>query len=285
MDLDDLLEDLLDDLGLDDLGEDLRAGLRGRRRDVRRRVDERATQARRAVREGRRLPGLRARLRTAALYGSIAWGTVVTGGAVALSTVGVGFNGWDVAAIGLGTTVLPAVGVGTWAWRTRARDTAQRHQGQARRAAREERTVLPADVAGDWNRLRQAQALVEDLAGDGLVDPAAVAELGSTAEQLRVLLVADRRASQLGGSPSAPLRTQVADLADLLVALAVEAVDSRTEEVGPAATPVTLREATDRLASLRAARAEVEATDAAVRDPRLPGRGEQDDGRQQPRPG
>ena len=72
-----------------------------------------------------------------------------------------------------------------------------------------------------------------------------------------MLLAADRRAVELGGTPSAALRTQVGELADLLVALAVEAVEHRTEEVGQASAPATLRDATDRLSSLRAARREV----------------------------
>ena len=63
---------------------------------------------------------------------------------------------------------------------------------------------------------------------------------------------------------------------DLLVALAVEAVEHRTQEVGSASAPATLRDATDRLSSLRAARREVEQSDAAWRGevpgPMTPGR-------------
>lgn len=242
MDLEDLLEDLVED------------SYAQARRSVERSVA--------AARRRSRMPGARARLRTAALWSSVAWGGGLGAVAVGLSTIGAGFNGWDVAAIATGLAALPAVPAGVWAVRTRTRDRAQRIHAAASRTAREELAQMPPDVAGDWKRLRRAQALVDDLAGEGLVDAAAVAELSSTAQQLHVLLVADERAAQLGGSPSAALRTRVADLADLLVALAVEAVEHRTAEVGAATAPATLREATDRLRSLRMAREEVEGVDA-----------------------
>lgn len=80
-------------------------------------------------------------------------------------------------------------------------------------------------------------------------------------EQLRVLLVADRRAAGLGAAPSRPLRAQVGETADLLVALAVEAVHLRTDEVGRSAGQATLLDARDRLVVLRAARGEVAAAE------------------------
>lgn len=252
MDLDDVLEDLVEDLG----------------RRTRSQVDE----ARQRVRRAARVPGVRARVRRFAWWGSLSWASVFGGTALATELAVDGGAG-TAAAVFLGMVALPAVPLAAWARRTRRRDEVQLHQGRAARTAREELAALPADVAGDWKRLRRAQALVDDLATDGLVEPAALQELATTADQLQVLLAADRRAAELGGTPSAALRTQVGELADLLVALAVEAVEHRTEEVGQATAPATLRDATDRLSSLRAARREVEQSDAAWRGVAPPGAG------------
>lgn len=244
VDLDDVLEDLVEDLG--------------------RRTRSQVAQAGERLRRATRVPGARARLRRFAWWGSLSWASVFGGTALATELAVDGGAG-TAAAVFLGMVALPAVPIAAWARRTRRRDEIQRHQGQATRTAREELAALPVDVAGDWKRLRRAQALVGDLATDGLVDPAALQELAATADQLQVLLAADRRATELGGTPSAALREQVGELADLLVALAVEAVEHRTEEVGEATAPATLRDATDRLSSLRAARREVEQSDAAWR--------------------
>ena len=244
MDLDDLLEDLWEDV----IG------------DARRR----ASRANAELRRKARLPAFRRRLREFALWGSAAWVTVFGGGAVATELAIDGGVGTALAVV-LGGIALPAVGTGVWAWRTRDRDRAVRREAEASRRSRQEQDDLPADVVADWRRLRRAQVLVEDLAEQGLVDGAAIGEQTRMVAELQQLLVADRRASDLGAEPSSRLRQQVADVADLLVALAAEAVDNRTEEVGAGAAPATLRDARDRLVSLRAARAELNAIDDDAR--------------------
>lgn len=240
MDLDDLLEDLWEDV-FD---------------DARRRASTAGEQLRRRA----RLPAFRRRMREAALWGSGAWFTMFGGMGVASELAIDG--GWGTAlAILLGGLALPAVPTGVWAFRTRSRDRAAARDAAARRRAKQERDELPADVVGDWKRLRRAQVLVEDLAEQGFVDVTALGEQMAVVDELRELLVADRRATDLGAPPSAELRRQVADVADLLVALAVEAVEHRTSQVGSSTAPATLRDARERLVSLRMARAEVDAMD------------------------
>jgi hypothetical protein len=240
VDLDDLLEDLWEDVVGD--------------------ARKKASRANAELRRKARLPSLRRRLRGVALWGSTAWVTIFGAGAVATELAIDGGVGTALAVV-LGGIALPAVGTGVWAWRTRDRDLAVRREAEAARRARQEQDDLPADVVGEWKRLRRAQVLVEDLAEQGLVDIGAIDEQTAMVDQLRQLLVADKRAAELGAEPSARLRRQVGDLADLLVALAQEAVDSRSEEVGRSSTPATIRDARDRLTSLRAARAEVDRVD------------------------
>lgn len=243
MDLDDLLEDLWEDV-FD---------------DARRRAGTATEQLRRRA----RVPAFRRRMREAAMWGSGAWFTMFAGMGVA-SEVAID-GGWGTAlAIVLGGLALPAVPTGVWAWRTRSRDEAAAREADARRRVRQERDELPADVVADWKRLRRAQVLVEDLARQGYVDVQSLGEQMALVGELRTLLVADRRASELGAAPSTQLRRQVADVADLLVALAAEAVEHRTVQVGASSTPATLRDARERLASLRLARAEVDAVDRDV---------------------
>lgn len=244
MDLDDLLEDLWEDVVVD--------------------AKQSASRANAELRRRTRLPGLRRRLREFTLWGSAAWVAVFGGGAVATELAIDGGVGTALAIV-LGGIALPAVGTGVWAWRTRSRDRAVRREAEASRRARQEQDDLPTDVVADWKRLRRAQVLVEDLAEQGLVDGAAIAEQTRMVEELQQLLMADKRASDLGAQPSARLREQVSDLADLLVALAAEAVDNRTEEVGAGGAPATLRDARDRMVSLRAARAELNAIDDDAR--------------------
>jgi hypothetical protein len=132
---------------------------------------------------------------------------------------------------------------------------------QAKRRAKRERDEVPVDVIADWTRLRRAQVLVEDLARQGLVDVDALGEQMAMVGDLRTLLVADKRATDLGAEPSAPARQQVHEVADLLVALAAEAVEHQAEQVGRSGAPATLRDARERLATLRQARNEVDAMD------------------------
>ena len=244
MDLDDLLEDLWEDV----LGD----------------ARKKASRANAELRRKARLPAFRRRVREFALWGSGAWVAVFGGGAVATELAIDGGLGTALAIV-LGGLALPGVGTGTWAWRTRTRDRAVKREAEATRRARQEQDDIPADLVGEWKRLRRAQVLVEDLAEQGLVDATAIGEQTAMVSELQQLLVADKRASDLGAEPSVRLRAQVADLADLLVALAAEAVDSRTAEVEAGGAPATLRDARDRLVSLRAARAELDAVDDDAR--------------------
>lgn len=240
MDLDDLLEDLWEDV----MG------------DARKRANEAGEQLRRTA----RVPAFRRRMREVALWGSGVW-FATFGGMGVVSELAID-GGWGtLLAVLFGGIALPAVPSGVWAWRTRSRDRSVAREAEARRRAKRERDELPVDVVADWKRLRRAQVLVEDLAERGYVDIDALGEQTAMVEELRELLVADERASDLGAEPSVALRRQVADVADLLVALAAEAVDHRTDQVGRSGAPATLRDARDRLATLRVARAEVDALD------------------------
>lgn len=240
MDLDDLLEDLWEDAA----------------RDVR----ARAEQARGELARRRRMPGLRRRLRTATLYGSAGWFATFGGLGIATQALAGSAPGMDLGtffALLFGGLALPAVGSGLWAWRSDRRETALERERAAAAAARRERAELPADVMGDWVRLRKAQALVTDLAGQGLVAPEAAAEAEAILEDLRPLLVADRRAAEIGAEPSRQLRAQLSEVADLLVALAVEGIEHRSTEVTGGGAPATLLDGHDRLRSLRDARSEI----------------------------
>lgn len=240
MDLDDLLEDLWGDATR---GARDRAGDHGR--DVRRRVED-----------ARRMPGVRRRVRSAVLYASSAW-VALFGGLGIAAEVAIDGGGGTALALLLGGIALPGLGSGLWAWRAQRAAAARERELEAAARAKRERTELPADVRDEWVRLRKAQALVEDLAEEGLVAGEAVAEVGQTVEELRVLLVADRRAAELGAAPSGALRRHLGEVADLLVALSVEAVEHRAGEVGGTGRQATLVEARDRLESLRRAREEV----------------------------
>lgn len=130
----------------------------------------------------------------------------------------------------------------------------------------EDLSELPRDVRGDFRRLLQARQLVGDLAADGWVHPPSMLEVDGEVARLHRLLVVDRRARSLGGRQSAVLRGQVAELADLLVALADEAVDHQADAMVQASTTaVTLADARDHLQALREARAEVQQVDQRQR--------------------
>lgn len=130
----------------------------------------------------------------------------------------------------------------------------------------EDLSELPKDVRGDFRRLLQARRLVQDLAADGWVDPPSMLEVDGEVARLHRLLVVDRRAKSLGGRPSPVLRTQVGDLADLLVALADEAVEHQADAMVQASTTaVTLADARDHLQALREARAVVREVDERQR--------------------
>lgn len=241
MDLDDVLEDLL----------------KGARRALRDR-------SRAAVRHGIDAPVVRRWAPTAALVAGTWWVLALALAAVAVLVVVEGGAG-VAAAIALG--VLASFGVPVAGWgaverrrRTRTREEERRERARAL-AADARLDGLPREVRDDWRRMEQAHALVADLAEDGWISADAVAELDGHLTHLEKVLHADHRTRELGGRSSPRLAGQVADLADLLVALADEAVEHQAEVTAGARVPVTLAQARDRMAALRAARREVDDLD------------------------
>lgn len=172
-------------------------------------------------------------------------------------------------AAGVAVGVVAAFGLPLVAWgavglRRRARSRRAAAGARARANASESQLAgLPMEVRGDWRRLEQARTLVGELCQDGWISQDAVAELDEHLVRLRKALEADRRARELGGRPSEQLVEEVADLADLLVALADEAVDHQAEVMATSTAPATLTQARDRMAALRAARREVDGIDGA----------------------
>ena len=148
-----------------------------------------------------------------------------------------------------------------WLVRTvRERRAERRHAALAGSVAAVEaaRERLPEDVRARWVRLQDAWRLVSELAGEGVVEPSALLEARRSIERLEDLLVADARTEGVGGQRSEPLRRQLAELVDLLVALADEAVDHQATLAGDWRAPATLVEARERLAAQRQAYRELE---------------------------
>lgn len=161
-------------------------------------------------------------------------------------------------AVGVGTLAVFGVPLAIWG------GIQVRREGRARRTAQEAEAHLarlPREVRGDWRRMEQARELVGELCEEGWVSADAVAELDEHVARLRRALDVDRRSRELGGRASSRLAGQVADLADLLVALADEGVDQQAELVAASTAPATLAQARDRMVALRAARREVEDLD------------------------
>lgn len=237
MDLDDVLEDLL----------------KGARRAVRDRKGPR--------REGR---VTRRWLPTVAIVIGVWWMALlglVAAGALALVDGGAGVAAALALAV-VGLFGLPPAGWGVAEQRRRrlAQNDSRADRARAKAAAARAE-ALPPEVRDDWRRMEQARALVGDLAADGWVSTDAVAELDGHVAHLQKLLRADHRTRELGGRPSNHLARQVADLADLLVALADEAVDAQADAAAGARAPATVAQARDRMAALRAARYEVDEAD------------------------
>lgn len=149
-----------------------------------------------------------------------------------------------------------------WTWRDvrRRRDAQVRAPATGAVAARE-LGRLPADVRDDWRRLQRARELLAGLVADGWVDPAAIAEVDELTVRLHGILVAERDSEALGGRGAPDVERQVEDLADLLVALADEALAHQADETRGHAAAATLEEARTRMTALRSARREVEQLD------------------------
>ena len=110
---------------------------------------------------------------------------------------------------------------------------------------------LPRAARADWVRLMEARRLVADLASDGWIDLEATQTVDDEVTRLGHLLVADKRTSDVGASVNHTLHQQVGEIADLLVALADEAVQHQAAAGRDGRVPATLTEARDRLVSLR----------------------------------
>ncbi|WP_370327054.1 hypothetical protein [Euzebya sp.] len=244
MDLDDLLEDLLEDAG--------KAARRGARR-----VQAGAAGARRTVRRGVRAVG---GVSAAALL-AIAIALFATGNAVLQVIAAVVL----VPAVVAGGAALTAHVLDRRDPRTVA-DRALRRGEALPATTQADLTQVPVDVADDWRRLLQARALVADLGRDGWIAGPSQLEIDGEVARLHRLLVAERRTTALGGRASPELRGQVGELADLLVALADDAVQLQVQAGAERSTaPATLTDARDHLRSLRAARREVADIDDQVR--------------------
>lgn len=271
MDLDDLLEDLV---------EDVADAARRRVRRVGREASRRTQVARRRVRRAARAGGLV----VAAVFGALS-ATLALAGAPG----GVRLFAAALAAL----VALTAGGVALAAHRAERRDPRSRasrarrrrtrlgrrlHARRRGRAGRRTRTrdgreatdeielaevsQVHPDVQDEWERLLQARRLVRDLTADGWIVAASGLEVDSDVLRLYQLLVADARTARLGGRSAPQLHRQVGELADLLVALADEAVRTRVLDAeGEMTLPATLADAQDHLVALRTARQEVEQID------------------------
>lgn len=254
MDLDDVLEDLLE----------------GARRAMR---DRDRRHHRRGGRGGRPdvedllgdLPGhVRRWAPAAAVATGLGWfvllGLVAVG---VLLAVGGGIG--VAAAVALGVLAvfgLPVAAWGAFGLRRRARTEQQRSRRQhAQEQDRHRLDGVPAAIRHDWARLEQARALVGELADEGWVSRDAIGELDGTMARLRRALEVEARTRDLGGRSSDRLAAQVADLADLLVALADEAVEHQADVVAGSGAPATLAQARERMVALREARREVDGID------------------------
>lgn len=237
MDLEDLLEDLLEDA---------------------------ADAARRQVRRvSKSTAGVRRKARRTVRAGAGAAAVVLLMIALALATIG---TPGGIQLFLAATALLPALlaaGVATVAHVAERRDPEAQRQRARRKGLPEPPPAvgsedLSKDVRRDWQRLLQARRLVQDLAQEGWIEGASLIEIDGMVVRLHQLLVADHRATKLGGRSSPQLRTQVSDLADLLVALADEAVHLQVEATtGPASLAATLADAREHLVLLREARREV----------------------------
>lgn len=112
---------------------------------------------------------------------------------------------------------------------------------------------LPGRLQMPWNRLVQAWEVITELQRQGWVDPDSVRGLPQSMARLHQLGVADGMTDHLGGRQSGAVERQINRLADLLVALADEAVEHQAAISAGDYTPATLAAAAERLAADRAA--------------------------------
>lgn len=194
---------------------------------------------------GRQMLGLGASLLWAAFW--------VIGG------IGTGLDASSGTSLGAGLAVAGGLGVApmlpVW-WTLGRRGWLRRGSRRRRRLEREARARierLPERMRDDWARLEAARVLVDGFAEQGWVEPASLLEVEDQLARLERLLAADRQTDALGGAPSDHLDDRVRELADLLVALADEAVEHQAALVSDIPVPATLAEARERLLHAREA--------------------------------
>lgn len=177
--------------------------------------------------------------------------------------IGTGLDPTSGTALGPGLAIAGGLGVAPMVpvWWTLGRRgwlrRGDRRRRRLERAARERIARLPERMQADWTRLERARVLVDAFAEQGWVEPASLMEVEGQVERLEHLLAADRRTDALGGTPSSDLDDRVRELADLLVALADEAVEHQAALVSDIPVPATLAEARARLAHAREAYVEL----------------------------
>lgn len=112
---------------------------------------------------------------------------------------------------------------------------------------------LPGRLYAPWYRLTQAWNVVGELQRRGWIDLESTRGLPESIARLHRLGVADGMTDQLGGRRSDSVARQIDRLADLMVALADEAVEHQAALGAGDFTPATLVEAAQRLAADSAA--------------------------------
>ncbi|WP_410870331.1 hypothetical protein [Nocardia sp. A7] len=112
---------------------------------------------------------------------------------------------------------------------------------------------LPSRLQPHWNRLNQAWNVIAELQRQGWVDADSTRGVPQSMARLHQLGVADGMTDNLGGRRSTAVEQQLSRLADLLVALADEAVDHQATISATDFAPTTLTAAAQRLAADSAA--------------------------------
>jgi hypothetical protein len=112
---------------------------------------------------------------------------------------------------------------------------------------------LPSRLQAHWSRLTQAWNVITELQRQGWVDADSTRGVPQSMARLHQLGVADGMTDHLGGRQSSAVEQQLNRLADLLVALADEAVDHQAAISATDFAPATLAAAAQRLAADSAA--------------------------------
>lgn len=130
---------------------------------------------------------------------------------------------------------------------------------------------LPTRLQAHWIRLDQAWNVVTELQRQGWVDADSTRGVPQSMSRLYQLGVADGMTDNLGGRRSSAVEQQLNRLADLLVALADEAVDHQAAISATDFAPATLTAAAQRLAADSAAYRELMELGGVWASPDRPG--------------